>query len=32
MLIDEAIEIITAAVPQSEHFVQIAKFIGGRQR
>jgi geranylgeranyl diphosphate synthase type II len=30
-LIDEAIEIITAAVPHSDNFIRIARFIGGRQ-
>lgn len=30
-LINEAIEIITASVPQSSNFVGIARFIGGRQ-
>jgi len=30
-LIDEAIEIISAAVPQTDNFIQIARFIGGRQ-
>lgn len=30
-LIDEAIEIVTGAVPQPDNFVQIARFIGGRQ-